>query len=161
MFNATALTLAVMSGNADAVPLLLEKGDKLDDKFLVIGMLPSLSAPQAVSFDDNATLSALVDAGLSVDLPDEGGFTLLDSAVIANRVEVARLLIARGANVNAVDQNGMTPLLYAASIDYGDSAMIDLLVKSGANRAAKSKDGLTAAELARKYEHVHVVRSLE
>jgi ankyrin repeat protein len=161
MFNATALTLAVMSGNADAVPLLLEKGDRLDDTFLVIGMLPTPSAPQAISFDDNATLSALLDAGLSVDLPDEGGFTLLDSAVIANRVDAARLLIARGANVNAVDKNGMTPLLYAASIDFGDCAMIDLLVKSGANRGAKSKDGLTAVELARKYEHVHVVKSLE
>jgi len=161
MFNATGLTLAVMSGNADAVPLLLEKGDKLDDKFLIIGMLPSLSAPLAVSFDDSATLSAMLDAGVSVELADDSGFTLLDSAIIANRVDVARLLIARGANVNAVDQNGMTPLLYAASIDYGDSAMIDLLVKSGADRAAKSKDGLTAVELARKYEHVHVVKSLE
>ena len=53
-------------------------------------------------------------------------------AVIANRVDVARLLIARGANVNIVDKNGMTPLMYAASI-----------------------------ELARKYERVHVLKSLE
>lgn len=67
----------------------------------------------------------------------------------ANRVESARSLIARGANVNAVDNNGMTPLMYAASIDFGDSAMIDLLVKSGAKREARIKEGLTAVELAR------------
>ena len=150
-----------MSGNADAVPLLLAKCDKLDDKFLVIGMFSSFTPPQAISFDDNVTLSALLDAGLSVELPGDNGFTLLDEAVIANRVDVARLLIARGANVNAVDKNGMTPLMYAASIDFGDSAMIDLLGKSGASREARSKDGLTAVELARKHEHVHVLKSLE
>ena len=161
LFNATALTLAVMSGNADAVPLLQAKGDKLDDKFLMLGMFPTLSAPQAISFDDNATLKALLDAGLSVEMPDDSGLTLLDDAVIANRVDAARLLIARGANVNAVDKNGMTPLMYAASVDFGDSAMIDLLVKSGADRRARSKDGLTAMELARKYEHVNVVKGLE
>ena len=161
LFNATALGFAIMSGNADAVPLLLAKGDKLDDKFLVIGMFPSFNPPQAISFDDNVTLGALLDAGLSAELPDDNGFTLLDDAVIANRVDVARLLIARGANVNAVDKNGMTPLMYAASIDYGDSAMIDLLVKAGASREARTKDGLTAGELARKYEHVHVLKSLE
>jgi ankyrin repeat protein len=60
-----------------------------------------------------------------------------------------------------VDKNGMTPLMYAASIDYGDAAMVDLLVKSGAKRDAKSKDGLTASELAKKYEHVHMLKSLE
>jgi hypothetical protein len=49
---------------------------------------------------------------------------------------------------------------YAASIDYGDSAMVDLLVKSGAKRDAKSKDGLTASELAKKYEHVHMLKTL-
>jgi len=161
LFNASALALAVMSGNADAIPLLLAKGDKLDDKFLVIGMFPSPLPSQAISFDDNATLGALLDAGLSVELPDSSGFTLLDAAVIANRMNVARLLIARGANVNAVDQNSMTPLLYAASIDYGDSAMVNLLVKSGAKRDARSKDGLTASELAKKYEHVQMLKTLE
>ena len=155
LFNATALSLAIMSGNADAVPLLLAKGDKLDDKFLIVGMFPAMMPPEAISFDDNATLAALLDAGASVELPDDSGFTLLDTAVIANRIDAARLLIARGANVNAVDKNGMTPLLYAASVDYGDCAMIDLLLKSGAKEKSKALD------LAVKYEHKHLLKSLE
>jgi len=60
-----------------------------------------------------------------------------------------------------MDKNGMTPLMYAASIDYGDSAMIDLLVRSGANRETRTKNGPTAGQLAHKYEHVHVLKSLE
>ncbi len=42
--NASALSLAVMSGNADAVPMLVAKGDKLDDKFLIVGMFPGHDA---------------------------------------------------------------------------------------------------------------------
>ena len=71
------------------------------------------------------------------------------------------LLIERGADVNHVDKNGMTPLLYAASIDFGDSAMIDLLLKSGARTSARTKEGLTALGLARKYHHTHLLTSLE
>ena len=73
---------------------------------------------------------------------------------------MARLLIARGAKVDAVDKKGMTPLLYAASIDFGDSRMIDLLIKSGANKQARTKEGLTALDLAQKYNHTNLLASL-
>lgn len=35
--------------------------------------------------------------------------------------------------------------------------MIDLLLKSGARRDARTKDGLMPLELARKYNHTHLV----
>ncbi|MBV9770161.1 MAG: hypothetical protein JOZ32_11370, partial [Bryobacterales bacterium] len=70
-------------------------------------------------------------------------------------------LIDRGADVNHADKIGFTPLLYAASIDFGDSAMIDLLLKSGARADVRTKDGLTALDLARKYRHTHLIPSLE
>jgi ankyrin repeat protein len=73
---------------------------------------------------------------------------------------MARLLIERGADVNHVDKKGMTPLLYAASIDFGDSAMIDLLLKSGARSNLRTKEGLTALDLARRYHHTHLLDSL-
>ena len=59
----------------------------------------------------------------------------------------------------ALDIKGMTPLLYAASIDFGDSALLDLLLKSGADRKAKSPDGLTASALAKKYGHQQLLKS--
>jgi ankyrin repeat protein len=62
--------------------------------------------------------------------------------------------------VNHADKKGMTPLLYAASIDFGDSAMADLLVRSGARTGARTREGLTALDLAHKYNHTHLVVSL-
>jgi ankyrin repeat protein len=102
----------------------------------------------------------LLDAGAQVDETDDDGITALSWAAIANRLEMARLLVRRGADVNHVDKKRMTPLLYAASVDFRDSDMIDLLIKSGA-RTARTKEGLTALGLARKYNHTHLLASLE
>lgn len=105
-------------------------------------------------------IPTLLDSGADPNEADGNGFKLLYDAVIANRTEVARLLIGRGANVNAVDKCGMTPLLHAASTDFGDSSMVELLLKMGANPAARTKEGLTAQDLARKYGHAYLAASL-
>ena len=55
----------------------------------------------------------------------------------------------------------MTALLYAASIDFGSPAMIDMLLKAGARTDMKTKQGKTALELAREYKHTHLIPSLE
>jgi ankyrin repeat protein len=161
LFNATALGLSAMSGNADMIPQLIAKGDKLDDKFVYMGLFPGTAMTGPIGFDDPDSLTALLNAGLPVDLTDGDGVTLLDLAVINGRPGIARLLISRGANVNAVDKYGMTPLLYAASVDFGDSSLVDLLIKSGANTKARSKDRLTALDLAHKYGQTNLIKSLE
>ena len=81
-------------------------------------------------------------------------------AVLGDQVEMARFLISKGAGVNHVDTNGMTALLYAASIDFGSPAMIDMLLKAGARTGMKTKEGKTALELARQYKHTHLIASL-
>ena len=42
----------------------------------------------------------------------------------------------------------MTPFLYAASVDFGDAAMIELLVKAGADVNSAKANGTTALMLA-------------
>jgi ankyrin repeat protein len=56
---------------------------------------------------------------------------------------------------------GTDGALYAASIDFGDAAMVNLLLKAGARPNARTKEGLTALELARKYKYTHLLASLE
>jgi ankyrin repeat protein len=127
----------------------------------ILGIIPLEPLLSLATTAKTGTVVALLDAGAKVDEVDGDGLTSLSWAAIANRIEMARLLIRRGADVNHVDKKGMTPLLYAASIDFGDSAMIDLLLHSGADAKARTPEGLTALDLAQKYKHTHLVASLE
>jgi ankyrin repeat protein len=156
LHNASPLMLASFGGNADIIGRLIQAGARLDEKMLIFGVFPSTPTANAIGFGDLPTIRALLDAGADPDEADGDGFTLLNSAVVGNLTDVARLLIERRAKVNAVDWRGMTPLLYAASADYGDAAMVDLLLKMGANPAARTKEGLTAQDLARKYGHSYL-----
>lgn len=161
LFNASPLFLATFAGNAEIVARLHKEGDRVDAKMNVLGFLPLTPLMALATTHRTSAVAALLDAGAKVDETDDDGITVLSWAAIANRVEMARLLLARGADVNHLDKKGMTPLLYAASIDFGDAAMIDLLLKSGARASTRSKEGLTALDLARKYQHTHLIPSLE
>jgi hypothetical protein len=132
LFNATGMALAAISGNASLVPLFAAKGDKPTEKFLSLGIFLGLPAFTPVQSGDVETTKALLDAGLPVDSADDDQLTLLDWAVLANRPGTARLLIARGADVNHVDRYGMTPLKHAASIDFSDPAIPEMLRNAGA-----------------------------
>ena len=62
-------------------------------------------------------------------------------------------LLKGGADINHVDKLGMTPLLYAASIDFGDTVMLEKLIAAGADVKAKNKQGQTALELAKAFNY--------
>jgi ankyrin repeat protein len=143
------LMLATTVGNGEILEPLHDAGAPLDRTLVAAVRVGKLEA-----------VRALLEVGAKIDEPDGSDTTPLERAVLANEMDIARLLIAHGANVNHVGQTGMTPLLYAASIDFGDSAMIDLLLRSGARPDAVTKEGLTALELAKKYQHTHLLASL-
>ncbi|HTR34386.1 MAG TPA: ankyrin repeat domain-containing protein [Bryobacteraceae bacterium] len=160
-FNANPLFLAAYANNAQALPMLHAAGNGLDDKMVIIGTASMTPLLGAVRFGNMAAIRTLLDMGDAADQAEPNGITLLDRAVLSNQIDIAKLLITRGADVNHVDKLGMTPLLYAASIDFGDSGMIDLLLASGARPDAQTKQGLTALDLARQYNHTHLLASLE
>jgi ankyrin repeat protein len=155
IFNANPFFLASYAGNTTSLKRLLASGSKLDDAMLVIGTSRATPMLGAFKFGDIDTARALLDLGAPVDFADGNGITMLSRAVLNNEVEMASMLIARGANVNSVDKMGMTPLLWAAAMDFGDTAMSQLLIKSGARRDARNKEGQTPLELARQYGHTY------
>lgn len=59
-------------------------------------------------------VTALLDRGADIHRTLPTGRTVLHLAALYDRVEVARLLIARGANVNLRDRQGVAPLNEAA-----------------------------------------------
>lgn len=59
--------------------------------------------------------------------------------------EVVKVLIAAGADLNQVDENGNTALMFAA--DKCDRATVRLLISAGAKIGLRNKGGLTALEM--------------
>ena len=160
LFNADPLFLAAYAGNAEVLADLLKAGASLTGEMRLLGTSSTDPISGAVRHGYLDVARVLVDLGAPVDRTDLR-ITPLVKAVLGDQVEMAAFLIAKGAGVNHVDTNGMTALLYAASIDFGSPAMIDMLLKAGARTDMKTKDGKTALDLARQYKHTHLIPSLE
>jgi hypothetical protein len=161
LFRANPFFLASYAGNTEILGALKAAGANLEDPMILIGTSSTTPLMGAVRFGNLEVARTLVELGASVNQTDGSGITPIGRAVLGNQVEMARFLVERGADVNHTDKLGMTPLLYAASIDFGDSAMVDLLLKAGAKREARNKEGLTALDLAHKYSNTHLLSSLE
>ncbi|HEY9218988.1 MAG TPA: ankyrin repeat domain-containing protein, partial [Phenylobacterium sp.] len=76
---------------------------------------PRLKARDAVWYNQPDELAALLDDCVGVNSKDTDGGTLLHVAAERNRVEIARLLIAKGASKSAADNSGKRPADYATS----------------------------------------------
>jgi uncharacterized protein len=86
--------------------------------------------------------------------------TPLHSCVaISKNTHIAKLLLDKGADVNAVQHGGFTPLHAAAFA--GDLPMVHLLLDAGAKLDPKTDDGQTALDLAREKKRDVIVKELE
>lgn len=93
---------------------------------------PFEEAATAVRWKDNAKASALIDSGsFGVNQQDGEGYTLLHLAADQNNLELARLLLERGADPNLRSKLGST----VADMAYSGSALLALVVKSGGTYA--------------------------
>lgn len=142
----TAIWLAAANdGSSATVKLLLENGAKLDGTELLA----------ATAANDNATIRLLLEKGAGVNVKNPVGLTPLMFAAANGNTRIAELLIARGAEVNAVSSpefdgavkagkimlGSFTPLLMASI--YGPSDLVKLLLDAGANINARDVRDMT------------------
>jgi ankyrin repeat protein len=119
-YGRTPLHHAAADGSIDKVTLLLSAGadaNVLDDD----GWTPLHFAALAKSA---SVTEALLSAGAQTELKDSYGNTPLWRAVFSSEDDgtVIRLLLNAGANPNAVNLSGVTPLTLARSIANYDLA---------------------------------------
>lgn len=79
-------------------------------------------------------------------------------AVLDDNVDALESLIAGGADVNAVDEEGSTPLLLAS--EFGNTEIAKILMTNGANIDQRDYDGLSPVEMAIYNCHFAVARLL-
>ena len=123
------LVEAARKGDYKKVTESLEKeSDIFVDIFVVVGTILTL-------FDDAPDIiEALIDGGMDVDMRwQHNGQTLLMFAADEQKVEVLRVLLKKGANVNAQDNDGRTALDLAMMFEPTHKKTIELLKQYGAN----------------------------
>jgi ankyrin repeat protein len=162
---------------------------KTDEAKAIAAARPDLDVLEAAAIGDLERLRALLDEDPSLaNAWSDDGFTPLHYAAFFGQPEAAKLLIERGADlearstnrefaldaaplhsavaarergtievlldagadVNAVQHGGFTPLLEAAQS--GQAEVVELLLERGADPDAKLDDGRTATDLARSAE---------
>ncbi len=137
-----ALEHASMSGDPEVVKLLLARGAD-----------PSPGLSQAVTFGYPDIVRTLIAAGASANGTESSGINLLHWAAITNRPEVIPALVEAGVSINATDDFLYTPIMYAATIDFGDTRVLKALLKAGADPKIRNDEGRTAIEQARYFHH--------
>lgn len=146
---------AAMAGQAKVVSILLASGAK-PDSIDNTGRTPLLSFTSG-DVSDVHTLIALLEGGANPNLLD-GPVPLhpLDYAAMNDRADVADLLIAFGADIDAKNNcYGATPL-HLAIYAYQDGPPVQmevaqLLIERGADVNAKDKNGLTPMDYTKRY----------
>lgn len=86
------------------------------------------------------------------------GTTSLQEAVHLNNLEIVAYLLQRGANVKHTSENHA--ILFDAVLENADNAIIEELIKAGADVNAVNKNGNSALSLAIKKHHVEQVACL-
>ena len=113
----------------------------------------------AVRAGDPARVKALLDAGTDVNSRDPlGGTALLDACWMGNS-EIVTLLLAHGADVNAVHrESGATPLKYAVLT--ARPKVVEQLLAAGADVRHTFRDGETALHLAASRSNPTIIEML-
>jgi ankyrin repeat protein len=166
----TPVMHAAFRNHAPSIAALAKAGADLE------ATAPGGFTPLSIAIEEGKFIAvkALLDAGANVNTP-AGNDKLTPLMLIASQplverraaslnqglssVDIGRLLIAGGAEVNAATAKGVTPLMIAAA--HNNPPLIGLLIQAGADGDAKTPDGKTALDIAKSNQNEAAAQQIE
>ncbi len=140
----TSLAIAIIEDQYKAAMALIEAGAPIETTVGDAGLTPLMLA--AGKEGRRLTLGAGVSRVEKID-PKE-----------PDPLMIARTLIEKGADVNAVSTSGVTALLLAAA--HNNAPIVGVLAEAGADRNFRSRDGKSASDIAQQNGNTAVVSLL-
>lgn len=134
----TALQSAVVSGDAQKVEQLLQKGATVDAQ----NNEGYTALSYALTSENIEIVKQLLSKRASVEIQDTDGNSMLHIAALNGSHYLAGLLLEQGASVRVQDNEGYTPLHLAA--EQGELTLVNLLLKRGVLLNMQNDQGETA-----------------
>ncbi|KTD10974.1 Ankyrin repeat protein [Legionella gratiana] len=170
----TPLHLAVIKGQVEIIEFLLKNGAKID-AVNNCGLTPFCESLLRVPpYHDHYPLETFerivklfIEAGLDLNETAHISKSYLGDLAFSGALEASKILVANGADINIQDQFGFTPLHSAACgvrKGYFEKEQAEVgkwLISIGADKNAKTNDGKTALDFAKKFEHSDLVNLLK
>ena len=146
--------------NEEGVPALILAAQKKSFKAIAVLVKDKKTNLNAISKESENTLMLAAiqnQIELAKLLIEQGaevnkpGWTPLHYAATKGHIDIMRLLIENSAYLDAESPNGTTPLMMAAY--YGTPQAVKLLLEEGADPLIKNKLGLSAMDFAKQSTH--------
>ncbi|XP_077959257.1 uncharacterized protein LOC120819509 isoform X34 [Gasterosteus aculeatus] len=154
----TPLAVALQQGHDQVVSLLLENDTKGKVRLPALHIAARKDDTKAAALLLQSDHNADVESKMMVNRTTESGFTPLHIAAHYGNINVATLLLNRGAAVDFKARNDITPLHVASK--RGNGNMVRLLLERGAKIDARTKDGLTPLHCGARSGHEQVLEML-
>lgn len=179
--NHSALEQAAMEGHPEIVDVLREAGGEVTvfasaalgdeervQKLTGEGPTPAQEGAEALvgaaGGGQVQIVRMMINVGTDVNSKSRADRFALIEAVTRNRVEVVRLLVQSRADLEVSDENGTTPVGFAAmhlrELENSDPEVLRILVEAGADVNRKNKDGFLPMHAAVVSKHIEGVELL-
>ncbi len=105
----------------------------------------------AVKYADEEMIEKLIKEGADVNKVSQYDMSPIS---LSDKENIIRLLVKLGANINALDDEGKTPLMEEAEFGINIIPKVKLLLSLGADKSLKNNKGQTAYDLRMEQKNV-------